>query len=242
MRNMKKRTFYLLLFLIVFLGFVVYQEEIRSFFLSHTTTVTSYSLEDIPAYQGKPYVIVEDNQPHFTEQDYQLPSFEEYHALDALGRAGVAYAKVGLDTMPTEKRGSISSVKPTGWHAVKYDHISGKYLYNRCHLIGYQLTGENANPNNLITCTRSMNTEGMLGFENQVADYVKETKNHVLYRVTPVFKEDQLLASGVLIEASSVEDRCGTICFYVYVYNVQEGVWIDYQTGSSELLSSKKDT
>lgn len=138
--------------------------------------------------------------------------------------------------MPTSERGSIGQIKPSGWHTVKYDIVSGKYLYNRCHLIGYQLTGENANPKNLITCTRSMNTEGMLEFENQVADYIKETNNHVLYRVTPIFEENNLVASGVQIEASSVEDKCGDICFNVYVYNVQDGIEINYSNGDSNLI------
>ena len=157
--------------------------------------------------------------------------------MDALGRCGVAYANIGIDLMPTEERGSIGSVKPSGWHTVKYDIVDGKYLYNRCHLIGYQLTGENANEENLITCTRSMNTKGMLPFEQEVADYIKETKNHVLYRVTPIFEGENLVATGVQMEAYSVEDHGEGVSFHVFVYNVQEGIEIDYKTGDSKLAS-----
>lgn len=199
-----------------------------------TNAVASYPVDQIPAYEKDPYVIVNGNQPLFEEDDYQMES-ELYSDFDFLGRCGVAFALVGADTMPTEKRGSIGMIKPTGWHTVKYDHISGKYLYNRCHLIGYQLTGENANEKNLITCTRAMNTTGMLKWENLVADYVKKTNHHVLYRVTPHFAEDELLARGVFIEAESLEDHGKGIRFHVYVYNVQEGVIIDYKTGDSQL-------
>ena len=195
----------------------------------------SYSLDEIPAYAGEPYVVLEDNQPDFPEEDQTSASFETYSPLDDLGRCGPAYANVGTDLMPTEERGSIGQVKPTGWHTVRYDCVDGQYLYNRCHLIGYQLTGENANEENLITGTRYMNVEGMLPFENMVADYVTETGNHVLYRVTPVFEGENLLASGVQMEAWSVEDSGEGICFNVYVYNVQPGVEIDYATGDSAL-------
>lgn len=160
--------------------------------------------------------------------------FEKYSDLDELGRCGVVYANVCIDTMPTEPRGEIGSIKPSGWHLDKYnDLIDGNYLYNRCHLIAYQLTGENANEKNLITGTRYLNVQGMLGFENQVAEYVKTTNNHVLYRVTPIFEGDNLLASGVLMEAYSVEDYGRGICFCVYVYNVQPGIIIDYATGDN---------
>ena len=162
-------------------------------------------------------------------------SYETYSPLDELGRCGVAQANIGLDLMPTEKRGSIGQVKPSGWQTVKYDIVDGKYLYNRCHLIGYQLSGENANRENLITGTRYMNVEGMLPFENMVADYVKETENHVLYRVTPVFEGSELVARGVQIEALSVEDNGDGICFNVFVFNVQPGIVIDYATGDSHL-------
>ena len=161
--------------------------------------------------------------------------FESYSELDALGRCGAAYASVGPETMPTEDRGEIGSVKPSGWQSVKYDIVDGKYLYNRCHLIGYQLTAENANEKNLITGTRYLNIEGMLPFENMVADYVKETGNHVMYRVTPVFEGDNLVASGVVMEAKSVEDDGDGILYCVYAYNVQPGINIDYATGASSL-------
>lgn len=189
----------------------------------------------LPEYSDSPYVIVNNNEPFFTENDMTAHSFEYYGELDELGRCTVAYASVGKDLMPTEKRGSIGSVKPTGWHTVKYDIVDGKYLYNRCHLIGYQLTAENANKNNLITGTRYLNVDGMLLFENMVADYIKETNNHVLYRVTPIFTGDNLLADGVLMEAESVEDNGEGISYNVFCYNVQPGVKIDYVTGDSSL-------
>lgn len=200
-------------------------------------TQTSFSLEDVPAFSGEPYVVLSDNQPGFTQEelDQAAQGFEEYSPLDSLGRCGAAYASVGLDTMPTQDRESISSVKPSGWQTAKYDTelVDGGYLYNRCHLIGFQLTGENANEENLITGTRYLNVEGMLPFENLVADYIKETGNHVLYRVTPLFEGDNLVASGVEMEALSVEDEGDGVSFHVYVYNVQPGVEIDYATGES---------
>lgn len=195
----------------------------------------SISLSDIPTYSGASYVALNNNVPEFSEADLTTTSFESYSKLDALGRCGVAYANIGTDLMPTEERDSIGSVKPTGWHTIKYDIVDGKYLYNRCHLIGYQLTAENANEQNLITGTRYLNVDGMLPFENMVADYIKETGNHVLYRVTPIFDGDNLLASGVQMEAMSVEDNGEGILFNVYCYNVQPGVTIDYGTGNSTL-------
>ncbi len=198
--------------------------------------VPSYRLEDIPPYSGLDYVIVNENKPYFTLDDYDTSqSFEKYSNLDRLGRCGVAVSNIGKDLMPTEERGSIGMVKPTGWHTVKYDHVDGKYLYNRCHLIGFQLTGENANTKNLITCTRQTNTGEMLKRENAVADYIKRTGNHVLYRVTPIFKEDHLVATGILMEAQSVEDGGQGVKFNVFVYNVQDGIEIDYKTGESRL-------
>ena len=194
---------------------------------------SSVSLSEVPEYDGKPYIAIDGNQPGFTQKEKTEESFEQYSALDALGRCGTACANIGRDLMPTEKRGSIGKVKPTGWHTVKYDIVEGKYLYNRCHLIGYQLTAENANKKNLITGTRYMNVEGMLPFENMVADYVKETNHHVLYRVTPVFDGDNLLAEGVQMEAYSVEDEGDGVCFNVFVYNVQPGIIVDYETGES---------
>lgn len=193
----------------------------------------SISLEDIPEYSGEPYVEINGNEPDFPDDGSGGESFETYSELDSLGRCGAAYASVGTDLMPTEERESISQVKPTGWQTAKYEHVDGKYLYNRCHLIGYQLSGENANEKNLITGTRYMNVEGMLPFENMVADYVKETDCHVLYRVTPVFEGDNLLANGVQMEAYSVEDEGEAVSFNVFVYNVQPGVSIDYATGDN---------
>lgn len=193
-----------------------------------------FYLEDVPEYSGTPYTVINDNVPSFSEADKTEESFESYSDLDFLGRCGTAYANVSTDTMPTEERGSIGMVKPSGWHLVKYDWIDGKYLYNRCHLIAYMLAGENANTLNLITGTRYMNVEGMLPFEIEVADYIEQTGNHVLYRVTPVYDGDNLVASGVLMEAESVEDNGAGIQFCVYCYNVQPGVIIDYATGNSE--------
>ena len=202
------------------------------------STEVTISVADIPAYAGDPYVTINDNVPQFLETDLATSSYEYYSDLDDLDRCGVVYACIGTDLMPTEERGNIGSVKPSGWHTVKYDIVDGKYLYNRCHLIGYQLSGENANINNLITGTRYLNVEGMLPFENMVADYVKETGNHVLYRVAPVFEGDNLVASGVQIEAQSVEDQGEGILFNVYCYNVQPGVTIDYATGDSVLAEN----
>ena len=199
--------------------------------------VISFNLNEIPEFDGKtPYVTINNNEPEFPEDDFNTESFEKYSELDSLGRCGVAYANVSKDTMPTEARGDISKVKPTGWHAVRYDCVDGKYLYNRCHLIGYQLTAENANKQNLITGTRYLNVEGMLPFENQVAEYVKQTNGHVLYRVTPIFEGDNLVANGVQMEAESVEDRGEKVKFNVYAYNVQPNIKIDYLTGNSELI------
>lgn len=190
-----------------------------------------FDFSALPPYSGEPYISVCGGDPDFSEDEITSVSFEYYSELDALGRCGVCIASVGQDIMPTEKRGSIGQVKPTGWHTVKYDFVDGKYLYYRCHLIGFQLTGENANKRNLITGTRYLNVEGMLPFENMVADYVKETGNHVMYRVTPIFVGDELLARGVHIEAESVEDGGDGIMFNVFCYNVQPGVVLDYATG-----------
>lgn len=201
------------------------------------STAPTIDLASIPAYSGNPYVEINGNIPNFIDADLTTTSFETYSSLDSLGRCGVAYANIGTDLMPTEDRSSIGQVKPTGWHTVKYDCVDGKYLYNRCHLIGYQLTAENANTKNLITGTRYLNVEGMLPFENMVADYIKETGNHVLYRVTPIFEGNNLVASGVLMEAKSVEDNGDGILFNVYCYNVQPSVTIDYATGDSSLNS-----
>lgn len=193
----------------------------------------SFSIEDIPEFSGDPYVVLNNNEPEFSQADFSEESYETYSELDELGRCGTATANIGQDLMPVEKRGSISQIKPSGWHSVQYEWVDGKSLYNRCHLIGYQLTAENANERNLITGTRFMNTEGMLPFENMVADYIDETDNHVLYRVTPIFEGDNLVASGVQMEAWSVEDEGEGICFNIYAYNKEPGVVIDYKTGES---------
>lgn len=201
-----------------------------------------FSLSQVPKYNGEASVEVNGNKPYFTAKEKKnTKSFESYHKLDKLGRCGVAHANVCKDTMPTEERGAIGSVKPTGWHTVKYNGIvDGNYLYNRCHLIAYCLTAENANKKNLITGTRYLNIEGMLPYETMVANYVDRTGNHVLYRVTPVFKGNNLLASGVLMEGYSVEDKGKGIKFCVYAYNVQPDIKIDYKTGDSKLISDKR--
>jgi len=211
---------------------------------SEQVTVDKTETPDITSlkYQGKAYTVINDNNPDFTESDMTTDSFETYGELDELGRCTTAYANIGRDLMPTEKRGTIGEVKPSGWQTVKYDNVDGNYLYNRCHLIGYQLTGENANEKNLITGTRYLNVEGMLPFENMVADYIKETDNHVLYRVTPVFDGDNLVANGVQMEAESVEDNGDGILFNVFCFNVQPGISIDYSNGNSHLDASVSES
>lgn len=204
----------------------------------HAGTETQFSYGSIPAYSGSPYVAVNENIPYFTDEELTTQSFETYSELDSLGRCGVAYACIGQDLMPTEDRESISEVTPSGWNNKEYDFVDGGWLYNRCHLIGFQLTGENANEKNLITGTRSMNVDGMLLFENMTADYIKETGNHVMYRVTPVFEGDELVPRGVLMEGKSVEDNGEGILFNVFVYNVQPGVEINYMTGDSKLTEA----
>ena len=227
------KTIPVIIFLIF--SFIYYKEDINNHL---TLSDESYELENIPEYSGDAYVIINNNEPSFTEAELTTDIFELYGKLDKLGRATSTYANIGIDSMPTEERGNIGMIKPSGWHTIKYDIVSGKYLYNRCHLIGYQLTGENANINNLITCTRQMNTGAMLDFENKVAEYIKETNNHVLYRAIPIYENDNLLASGVHIEALSVEDNGKGIKFNVYIYNVQDGINIDYKTGESTLIES----
>lgn len=207
-------------------------------------TQTSASLDALPAYSGEPYVALNGNEPDFSADEITDTSFETYSPLDSLGRCGVAEASISTDLMPAqgEKRGSISEVKPSGWVTSKYDFVDGKYLYNRCHLIGWQLTAENANRSNLITGTRYLNVDGMLPFENMVADYVKETGNHVMYRVSPIFNGDDLVAQGVQMEAYSVEDDGDGICFNVFCYNVQPGVTIDYADGTNHLSDKDAQT
>ena len=238
MRYSKKKSLGLIKKLLVFailalLGFLGPNLAPENNINNSIENISYVSLEDIPEYSGNSYVHVNNNIPFFTDEEPTTTSYEKYSELDTLGRCGAAIASIGKDIMPTEERGSIGSIKPTGWHTVRYEGIDGNYLYNRCHLIGYQLSGENANEKNLITGTRYLNVEGMLLFENMVAEYVEETDNHVLYRVTPIFEENNLLASGVLIEAKSVEDNGVGIQFNVYCYNVQPGIEIDYKTGES---------
>ena len=203
--------------------------------LAENAELQTLSATAVPAYTGEATVVLNDNKPYFTETEYTTEAFERYSDLDSLGRCGVAYANVCEEIMPTEERGAIGMIKPSGWHTIKYDCVDGKYLYNRCHLIGYQLSGENANEKNLITGTRYLNVTGMLPYEDQVADYVHATDNHVLYRVTPVFNGDNLVADGVELEAASVEDKGASLQFHVFCYNVQPGVVIDYKTGDSYL-------
>ncbi len=212
-----------------------YEEETTTTSVTTTSTTTSVSINknEIPDYNGSSVIEINSNKPEFNDIDYNTESFEIYSSLDSLGRCGVAYANIGVDLMPTEKRGSISNVKPSGWQSVKYDNVPGKYLYNRCHLIGYQLTGENDNDKNLITCTRYMNATTMLYYEDLTADYIKKTNNHVLYRVTPIYDEDNLVAKGVQMEISSVEDKCNALCYNVFLYNIQDGIEINYKTGES---------
>ncbi len=241
---MRKRNHYpvavLLLLLALLFGGCSYVQSGLDTQAVQENTQKSYESTDIPAYAGNSFVILDDNKPAFSKQDRErTDAFETYSDLDELGRCGVAYANICKELMPTEERGAIGMVKPTGWHTVKYDNVEGKYLYNRCHLIGYQLAGENANEKNLITGTRYLNVTGMLKFEDQVADYVKATDHHVLYRVTPVFEEDNLVATGVEMEAYSVEDKGKGVSFHVFVYNVQPGIDIDYATGESWLADSK---
>ena len=227
----KRKQLLSALAVLILAAFYLYQD------LSAPEAGGAISLADIPAYTDTPYVELNGNEPDFDQADFTTESFETYGELDSLGRCTAAYANIGRDLMPTEKRGDISSVHPSGWVQAQYDFVDGKSLYNRCHLIGYQLTGENANERNLITGTRYLNVEGMLPFENLVADYIKETGNHVLYRVSPVFDGDNLVAEGVQMEAESVEDGGEGVCYNVFCYNVQPGVEIDYATGESRLAA-----
>ena len=229
------------LIILIFIGIIGYfNPNILPTNSENLIAQTSFDLNTIPDYTSEPYVIINNNVPEFNEEDLTTRSFEKYSDLDFLGRCGTAFANLSIDTMPTanEERENISSVTPSGWINKKYEIVDGGYLYNRCHLIGYQLSAENVNEKNLITGTRYMNTEGMLPFENKVAEYIKETGNHVLYRVTPIYEENNLVASGVQIEAKSVEDNGKEICFNIYCYNVQPGIEINYKTGESKESAS----
>ena len=236
--NMNKRTKKIIISLIV-LAILVFayalMDPVDNSEPSYAPPMINPTDEEIPEYTGEPYVIVNNNQPTFSEDELTIVAYEEFPNLDPLGRCGTVSACIGVELMPTEERENISHVTPSGWVNVKYPFVDGEYVYNRCHLIGFQLTGENDNEYNLITGTRYLNVEGMLPFENMVADYVKETENHVLYRVTPIFEGDELVARGVQMQAVSIEDNGDGICFNVYCYNVQPGVIIDYATGESYL-------
>lgn len=209
---------------------------------SSTIPTPSFSLSEVPAFDDfSPYVVIDENQPSF-EIPSEITCYKKFSKLDMLGRCGAAEAMLGTELMPTEERDSIGQIKPSGWQTVKYDIVEGKYLYNRCHLIGFQLCGENANKNNLITGTRFMNNEGMLPFENMIANYLEQTKNHVLYRVTPIYYESNLVASGVHMEALSVEDGGKGVCFNVYVYNEQPGITINHKNGDSHETQKQQNT
>ncbi len=233
-RKKKNKSYIITLILVIcILIYYNFETEIKDFIYTNFFPIPTYNIEEIPPYDGKEYIFINNNEPNFKEEDKQTTSYENYSDLDFLGRAGVAIANISTDLMPTEERGQLDA-KPSGWHTIRYDDIiPGKYLYNRCHLIGFQLTGENDNEKNLITCTRQMNTGAMLEFENKVALYIKKTNNHVLYRVTPIYENTNLVASGVQMEALSIEDNGKGIKFNVYIYNVQKGIKIDYKTGDS---------
>lgn len=233
MRRLPKPILFGLVLIFFLGGLLIGYQELDSLLIRDWTDGFN-----IPEYIGSPYTVVNDNIPYFDTENIKNYPYEKYSELDKYGRCGVCISLIGKELMPTGERDSIGQVKPTGWHTVKYDFVDGKYLYNRCHLIGFQLTGENANEKNLITGTRYLNTKGMLPFENMVSDYIKETDNHVLYRVTPCFKNENLLAHGVLIEAYSVEDKGKGICFNVFCHNVQPGVKLDYATGQNDLDNS----
>lgn len=219
-KNMKKRS--KLFVFILLLGVLFYfKDDIYNYTYSIINTSNeSYDIENLPEYDGNSYVIVNDNIPYFKEEEYTTTSFEKYSELDLLGRCGVASANISKDLMPTEKRGSIGSIKPSGWHTIKYDHIDGKYLYNRCHLIGYQLSGNNSKEN-LITCTRNMNINGMLPFENKVAEYVKKTGNRVMYRVTPIYKNDNLLAMVFKQKQKQLKMKNLTLMFTFIMFKME---------------------
>ena len=243
MKYKEKRTDKLLTFLIVLLLclYINYSDKIKNTLSVDSNKVeevaNTYNIGDIPEYDGKLSIIINNNEPDFDDLAKTTESFEVYSNLDKLGRCGVAYANIGKDLMPTKSRESIGTIKPSGWHTQRYEIIEdGKYLYNRCHLIAYQLTAENANPKNLITCTRYANSVGMNEYEIKVGNYIRKTGNHVLYRVTPIFEGNNLVASGIQMEALSIEDNGKGIKFNVYVYNVQPGIKIDYKTGKSSLI------
>lgn len=237
-KNRKVRTIILIILLLICLCYE-HKDDIKSFFTGDKKeSAEVVNLPNIPPYSGEDIIILNNNEPEFDDLANTTDSFEVYSNLDELGRCGVAYANIGKDLMPTSKRESIGSIKPSGWHIAKYDIITdGLYLYNRCHLIAYQLTAENANPKNLITCTRHTNADVMQEYEIKVGNYIRKTSNHVLYRATPIFEGDNLVATGIQLEARSVEDNGKGIKFNIFIYNVQPGIEIDYKTGESKLIS-----
>lgn len=236
LREKYKAIFIILSCMFILSGCANINIESNSDIKEHITSINEIiTSENIPEYNNEPYVVINNNVPYFENDEIDTFVFEEYSELDDLGRCGTAYANICKELMPTEERDQIGHIKPSGWQTIKYDIVDGKYLYNRCHLIGFQLAGENDNEKNLITGTRYFNVEGMLPFENLVVDYVDETDNHVLYRVTPIYDNNNLVASGVLMEAYSVEDNGSGICFNVFVYNVQPGITINYADGDSKL-------
>ena len=233
-RKDKNLLFRMAIFVVIILGTFVYRNYIKKEIKeSKVTNIVGLDINNLPEYKGKPYVVINNNEPNFEKSELVTKSFEKYSELDSLKRCGVADSIIGKDLMPTSKRENISSVKPSGWKSIKYNGIDGKSLYNRCHLIGFQLAGENANKRNLITGTRYLNMKGMLPFENMVADYVKEKNHHVRYRVTPIFVGNELVARGVQMEAISIEDNGKVVKFNVYCFNVQPNIEIDYKTGNS---------
>lgn len=233
-RKDKNLLFRMAIFVVIILGTFVYRNYIKKEIKeSKVTNIVGLDINNLPEYKGKPYVVINNNEPNFEKSELVTKSFEKYSELDSLKRCGVADSIIGKDLMPTSKRENISSVKPSGWKSIKYNGIDGGSLYNRCHLIGFQLAGENANKRNLITGTRYLNTKGMLPFENIVADYVKEKNHHVRYRVTPIFVGNELVARGVQMEAISIEDNGKAVKFNVYCFNVQPNIEIDYKTGNS---------
>lgn len=242
MKSSYSTTFKKIITIIILLLFIYceYNDNVKNSF-STFNIKKSYELSNIPDYEGEDYIIIDNNIPKFDDLAKTTKTFEVYSELDELGRCGVAYANIGKDLMPTSERESISMIRPSGFKTVKYDIIAdGKYLYNRCHLIAFQLAGENANKKNLITCTRHMNADVMTKFENIVGNYVRRTNKHVLYRVTPIYDMDNLVAKGVQMEALSVEDNGRSIKFNVFVYNVQPGIEIDYKTGNSKLIENNE--
>lgn len=233
-RKDKNLLFRIAVFVVIILGTFVYRNYIKKEIKeSKVTNIVGLDINNLPEYKGKPYVVINNNEPNFEKSELVTKSFEKYSELDSLKRCGVADSIIGKDLMPTSKRENISSVKPSGWKSIKYNIVEGRNLYNRCHLIGFQLAGENANKRNLITGTRYLNTKGMLPFENMVSDYVKETNHHVRYRVTPIFVGNELVSRGVQIEAISIEDNGKAVKFNVYCFNVQPNIEIDYKTGNS---------